>query len=236
MYTLLLGEKSPLTGASLQNGWNQVHQRTLKWIMESERAGKPWVVANDEQGGADTGVPPDLGYAGYDGKKKDGKPVQSTDDIRKLTLWGNLMAGGAGVEYYFGYQLPQNDLVCEDFRSRDKSWDYCRIALSFFRDNTIPFWEMKNTDRLVGNTKNDNSKYCLAKANQVYLVYLPGGGTADLDLTGVDGTFAVQWFNPRAGGAMMAGSITQVVGGKVVSLGLPPDNPAEDWLVVIRAR
>ena len=112
----------------------QTHQRTLKWVTESAKAGKPWVVANDEQGGADTGVPPDLGYEGYDGKKKDGNAVQTTDDIRKATLWGNLMAGGAGVEYYFGYQLPQNDLVCEDWRSRDKSWDYCRIALEFFRD------------------------------------------------------------------------------------------------------
>ncbi len=53
-------------------------------------------------------------------------------DIRKYCLWGNLMAGGAGVEYYFGYQLPEHDLNLEDFRSRDKSWDYCRIALDFF--------------------------------------------------------------------------------------------------------
>ena len=53
------------------------------------------------------------------------------------------MAGGAGVEYYFGYKLPQNDLVCQDFRSRDKSWDYCRIALNFFHQNDVPFHEMK---------------------------------------------------------------------------------------------
>jgi len=48
------------------------------------------------------------------------------------------MAGGAGVECYFGYQLPENDLLLEDFRSRDQSWDYCRIALGFFRDHAIP--------------------------------------------------------------------------------------------------
>jgi hypothetical protein len=50
------------------------------------------------------------------------------------------MAGGAGVEYYFGYKLPQNDLACEDWRSRDKSWDFRRIALEFFPANKIPFW------------------------------------------------------------------------------------------------
>ncbi len=234
VYTPLLGDQSLLTGASLQNGWNQTHQRTLKWIMESAKVGKPWVVANDEQGGADTGVPPDIGYSGYNGKKNDGKTVQTTDDIRQATLWGNLMAGGAGVEYYFGYQLPQNDLVCEDFRSRDKSWDYCRIALEFFRESRIPFWEMKNANALIGNEKNDNSKYCFAQAGELYLVYLPNGGTTDLDLSGVSGGFTVEWFNPRRGGALHDGSVKSVSGGGKVALGTPPADAGEDWLAIVR--
>ena len=94
-----------------------------------------------------------------------------------MTLWGNLMAGGAGVEYYFGYQLPQNDLACDDWRSRDKSWDYCRIALDFFARQKIPFWDMKNFNALAGNPDNDNSRYCLARSRgELYLIYLPGGG------------------------------------------------------------
>jgi hypothetical protein len=234
VYTPLLGDLSLLTGTSLQNGWNQTHQRTLKWVTESAKAGKPWVVANDEQGGADTGVPPDMGYAGYDGKKKDGQAVQTTDDIRQATLWGNLMAGGAGVEYYFGYQLPQHDLICEDFRSRDKSWDYCRIALDFFRENRIPFWEMKNANALIGNDKNDNSKYCLAKPGELYLVYLAKGGTTDLDLGAATGSFTVRWFNPRTGGALQDGAIKSVNGGGKAALGTPPADASEDWLAVIR--
>jgi hypothetical protein len=179
VYTPLLGDNSLLTGASLQNGWNQVHQRTLKWLTESANAGRPWVVANDEQGPANLGVPPDPGYKGHDGiaRAKETETGYTLHDIRKLTLWGNLMAGGAGVEYYFGYQLPENDLVCEDWRSRDQSWDYCRIALEFFTANKVPFWEMKNANALIGNARNDNSRFCLAKAGEVYLVYLPNGGT-----------------------------------------------------------
>ena len=133
VYPPLLGKTSAITGTSLQNGWDQVHQRTLKWIAESKQAGRPWVVANDEQGPADMGVPPDPGYQGSDGKARQGKRTYDLHDIRKQTLWGNLMAGGAGVEYYFGYTLPQNDLRCEDFRSRERSWEYCAIALRFFR-------------------------------------------------------------------------------------------------------
>jgi hypothetical protein len=175
-----------------------------------------------------------MGYAGYDGKKKDGKAVQTPDDIRQATLWGNLLAGGAGVEYYFGYQLPQNDLNCEDFRSRDKSWDYCRIALDCFRENRIPFWEMKNANALIGNEKNDNSKYCLAKPGELYLVYLPKGGRTGLDLSAATGSFTVTWFNPRRGGALQDSSVKSVSGGGKVALGNPPADASEDWLVVVR--
>lgn len=232
VYRPLLGKGSLLTGASLQNGWNASHNRTLKWVTESARAGKPWVVANDEQNSASTGVPPDPGYKGFDPKK--GVKSPSIDDIRKHTLWGNLMAGGAGVEYYFGYKLPQNDLLCEDYRSRDKSWDYCRIAIEFFDANKIPFWEMKNADALVGNAKADNSKYCLAKSGTVYLVYLPKGGSSDLDLSGIGGTFSVLWYNPRGGGKLLPGSVSKIRAGSSVSIGRPPSDADKDWLAVVR--
>lgn len=233
VYPPLLGTGSALTGASLQNSWSQAHQRTLKWVRASAEAGKPWVVCNDEQNPADMGVPPDPGYAGHSGEAVQGGEPYTLHDVRKLCLWGNLMAGGAGVEYYFGYRLPQNDLVCEDWRSRDRSWDYCRIALGFFRDHAIPFWEMRNADALVGNVRNDNSKYCLGRAGGPYLVYLPDGGTADLDLSGEAGRFRVAWFDPRAGGPLTSGTVKEVDGGRTVSLGPPPNEPGEDWLVVV---
>ncbi|MDI1315639.1 putative collagen-binding domain-containing protein [Prosthecobacter sp.] len=155
-------------------------------------------------------------------------------DIRKLCLWGNLMAGGAGVEYYFGYALPENDLVCEDFRCRDKSWDFCRIALEFFPSNQIPFWQMQNADALVGNIRNDNSKYCLAQPDAVYLIYLPNGGSTELDLSAATGDFSVKWFNPRAGGALQSGSVKSVAAGGKVTLGNSPSDPQQDWAILLR--
>ena len=144
------------------------------------------------------------------------------------------MAGGAGVEYYFGYQFPQNDLLCEDFRSRDQSWDTCRIALEFFDQQAIPVAEMRCADALIGNAKHDNSKYCFAKPGELYLVYLPSGGSSQLDLRAVAGSFDVQWFNPRDGGPLSAGSVSQVPGGSTANLGQPPSAPQEDWLIVVR--
>jgi hypothetical protein len=235
-YPGLLGSQSLLSGASLQNSWSNAHQRTLKWVRESAESGRPWVVCNDEQNPASDGVPPDPGYQGHDGFAEQAGKKYNLHDVRKLCLWGTLLAGGAGVEYYFGYRLPQNDLVCEDFRSRDKSWDYCRIALEFFAEQKIPFWQMTNADERVGNPEHNNSRFCFARGGEVYLVYLPQGGTTELDLKSAPQSFSVQWFNPRAGGPLQAGSVREVTGGGSVNLGQPPADPAEDWLIVVQRR
>lgn len=144
-------------------------------------------MTNDEQNPPSCGVPADPGYQEHDGRATDGRTKYNLHDIRKLCLWGTIMAGGAGVEYYFGYELPENDLMCEDWRSRDLSWDYCRIALEFLRDQQIPFWEMANANALVGNDQHENRRYCLALPGKCYLIYLPSGGTAQLDLQQVSG-------------------------------------------------
>lgn len=232
VYTPLLGNNSKLTGLSLQNSWDQTHKWTLKWVKESAEAGKPWVVANDEQGSASQGVPPDPGFKGWDTARID----YDIQDIRKQSLWGNIMAGGAGVEYYFGYNFPDNDLNMEDFRSRDKSWDYCRIALDFFKTNNIPFWEMKNMNHLIGNTENNKEKYCFAKEGEVYLVYLAYVSTSTLDLRGTNSAFTVSWFNPEQGGLLLNGKVRNVKGGSIVNLGVPPKGKNTDWLILIRKR
>jgi Domain of unknown function (DUF5060)/Putative collagen-binding domain of a collagenase len=237
VYTPLLGRQSVLHGASLQNSWSAAHRRTWKWVTESAAAGRPWVVCNDEQNPAELGVPPDKGYKGFDGVavgNKNKGPGYTADDIRKRTLWGTLTAGGAGVEYYFGYQLPENDLTCEDFRSRARSWGYGRAAVGFFRDHKLPVADMANADDLVGNPQRDDRRYCFAKPGAVYVVYLPAGGTCDLDLTGTPGGFTVDWFDPRAGGPLRAGSVRRVPGGGKVSVGVPPDAATEDWVVLVR--
>jgi hypothetical protein len=234
VYEPLLGQPGVITGVSLQNPHDTAHERTLRWVRASEAAGVPWVTANDEQNTADLGVPPDPGYGGFNGRDSNGNQIRTIHDIRRYTLWGNLMAGGAGVEYYAGYSLPENDLVLENFRSRERSWRYAALALRFFHQERIPFWEMRNDDALVGNPVHDNRVYCFARRGEVYLVFLPTGGSADLDLRDISGNFAVSWFDPRSGGALKAGTQTRVSGGRVASLGRPPAETDEDWLVVVR--
>ena len=234
VYNALLGDKSQLTGVSLQNSSiYRTHADTVKWVRESSKTSRPWVVAFDESGTAQHGQCPDLGYKGFDGSDKTGKKIYDQHAVRRATLWGTLMAGGAGVEYYFGYQFAENDLVCEDWRSRDQSWDYCRIALTFFRDNKIPFQEMSPADERVGNPKHDNGVYCLAKPNDIYLVYIADGNAKDLDLSDANGKFSVSWFNPRTGGELIQNEAKLVDGGTTVQLD-PGKADSEDWLAVVR--
>jgi hypothetical protein len=236
VYEPLLGPASGLTGASLQNSWDGAHRRVLRWRRASARAGLPWVVANDEQNDAALGVPPDPGFEGFSGRAREENGREyDLHDIRRRTLWGTLMAGGAGVEYYFGYKLPQNDLLCEDWRSRERSWDFAALALGFFALHDVPLDEMEPADALVGNAAEDDSRYAFAKRGELYLVYLPTGGATELDLSGAGGgAFTLRWFDPRRGGALQTGSVARVVGGSRVALGQPPSEPEQDWLAVVR--
>ena len=223
IYDAFLGNGSKLTGVSLQNHWDDVFETTQHWVQASDNNSRKWVVANDEQGNAQIGVPHD-NYTG----------TPTKEDIRKQTLWGNLMAGGAGVNYYFGYGQPNgnqvdilfnnSDLRCEDFRSRDISWDYARYGLSFF-DLYLPFWEMHNDDSKTSN----NNSHCLLKDGDVYVIYLRNGGTSNVSLPA--GTYNVDWYNPRTGGALTPGT-RNLSGGGSKGIGNPPG--ADDWVALIR--
>ncbi len=194
VYRPLLGGDS-LTGVSLQNSrLRDCHKQTVKWHRASNKAGTPWAIAFDEPGNAQYGMPPDPDYPGIP-KNFQGPTIHET---RTRALWGTLMGGGWGVEYYFGYKLPQNDLVCEDWRSRDQSWNYAHIALQFFKNEKVPYWELTPADELVGNSKHENWAYCLAKKGY-YLIFLDGSRSVTLKPYPGDSPNKIQWFNTRTG-------------------------------------
>ena len=210
---------SHLTGFSLQTNradFSNVHNRTLDYLQRSVEAGKPWVVACDEPGDASHALITDA-------------EDPTRDNPRKNALWGNLMAGGAGVEWYFGYQHPHSDLTCQDYRVREKMWKQSRIALEFFADHEIPFWDMANANEQLSQ----GDAYCLCQPGRLYLVYLKNGGEAALDLSDVDGVFEIQWFNPRDGGPLASGSAAAVAGGRKRLIGQPPQDKNQDWLAVL---
>jgi hypothetical protein len=223
----LLGPQSKYTGPSVQTNhkdFRNVHGAVLEWREKSAQAGKPWAVSLDEPGDAQQSLVPD-----------ESDPDGTIHfDARHHALWGTFLAGGWGVEWYFGYKFPHSDLSCQDWRSRDRFWDYCRYLLEFFEVNRIPFWTMSNSDALIGNEQHTNEAYCFARAGEVYVIYLPKVEGRPLDLSGVEGSFEVRWFNPREGGALQTGSIAAVQGGSPAALGAPPADPALDWVILVQ--
>ncbi len=214
-YEPLLGYEY-FEGPSLQT--NDTHKQTVKWIDRSVAAGRRWFVSLDEIGPAHTGVKPD-------------KDDYWHDEVRDKHLWGHLMAGGSGVEWYFGYKFAHNDLNCEDWRSREHMWELTDYALAFFHEH-LPFTEMSHHDELT-SAKND---YCFAKPSQIYVVYLPSGGTTHLDLGSSSASFPVKWYNPRAGGPLRTGTIRTISGPGSVAIGHPPQDNNKDWVVLIKRK
>lgn len=211
----LLGFEN-LDGPSMQIGNPlRVHEGIKKWITESENSGKRWLVNLDEIGQHWKGVMPDSHDANH-------------DTIRHHALWGTLMAGGAGVEWYFGYRYPHNDLGLEDFRSRENWWKQSTIATGFIND--LPVEQMQSADDLV----DAKDAYCLTKPGKIYIVYLPMGTSNSKLKIEVDTTFSVKWFNPREGGEMLNGNITSITGSGYKELGNPPTDINKDWVVVVR--
>ncbi|UCC22254.1 MAG: DUF5060 domain-containing protein [Planctomycetota bacterium] len=215
VYNPLLGY-ADFDGTSLQmnESGSDTHSETLKWVERSALHGRKWIVCLDEFGHGANGVKPDVDDPAH-------------DEPRKSCLWGNLMAGGAGSEWYFGYKFAHNDLNCEDWRSRELMWDQTRYAMDFFHEY-LPFYQMSPKDSLVSRG------WCLAKPGEVYAVYLPGGGSTELELA--EGSYAVHWYNPRTGGELQTGSVKKVDGPGAVEMGNPPGDGNKDWVILCRSK
>ena len=217
-YTSLLGS-TLFSATSIQGRMEDSNREAVMLRMRSAASGAPWAIFHDEQTHASVGVMPDSADPSHD------KP-------RKHALWGNLMGGGSGVEWYFGYQYDHMDLNCEDWRSRDAMWDQTRYALEFF-ERHLPFWEMWPANGLA----NDPGAYVFAKEGDVYAVYIPEARLTEV--TVAPGEYSLHWYDPRNGGDLIAASEPVRASDMhmredgTVQLS-PPGEPGKDWVALLR--
>jgi CubicO group peptidase (beta-lactamase class C family) len=213
------GQAPLLTGPAIQDFfWPDIHTHVRHYVRASEEAGLPWVVTGDEMGGANFGTLPDADDPDH-------------DDPRRFGLWGALMAGGAGVEWYFGWQNNSrySDLSCEDWRTRENMYRQTKIALDFFHEH-LPFWRMQPADdAVIGHGASG-----LFAPGELYAIYLPNGGGTRFDLGDHQGAYEVHWFNPRTGGPLRKGSIPWLWGPGLAWTGFPPAETSKDWLALVR--
>lgn len=88
------------------------------------------------------------------------------------------------------------------------------------------FWEMQPMNELLTSGQG----YVFAKSGENYIVYLPEGGSIELDLTAAAKTFNALWFNPRDGATRMIGS---VIGGGRSSFTAPDRS---DWVLLVEEK
>lgn len=210
----ILGFKN-LDGLSLQVDKREGAAEVVStWKQKSERAGHNWMITMDEIGMWHTGAQAD-------------SITPDHNSLRGDVLWGSLLSGAAGVEWYFGANNRYNDLNTEDWRSRDRLWELTKYAMDFFQEH-LPYWEMQANHSLVASSEG----YCFQKEGELYAIYLPDSKEHTIRLNTTENTFKVRWFNPLTGGELQVGSVAELKGGGVVSLGKPP-LAAEDWVVLL---
>jgi hypothetical protein len=215
----LLGD-TPLDGMSLQvDNARDVYDLTKAWHKRSLDAGNQWLITLDEIGKWYNGALPD-----------DIDPDH--DILRQHVLWGHLLAGGAGVEWYFGGKFHSNDISMEDWRTRHNLWTQTRYALEFFEDY-LPFWRMGDCGGAMGR----DDVYCLAAPGEIYAFYMPGRGSSILSLPENDtGGYSVAWFDPKTGGALQSGSVKEIGFGSNQFIGYTPNTKTQGWVVLIRKK
>lgn len=212
----------PLDGLSFQvEKREMVNGEVQHWREKSKEANNEWLITMDEIGLWQNGAKPDS--------------VDPTHDtLRRYALWGSLMGGGAGVEWYFGAKHPATDLTSEDWRLRDRLWTITNHARLFFEEH-LPYWSMHANNKLV----DQKDAYAFAKRDEVYAVYLPTIKATKIDLSEASGKFKVRWFDPLNGGELQSGSKDELSGGSLVNLGQPPknsetENTKRDWVVLLQ--
>ncbi|MEM9686527.1 MAG: DUF5060 domain-containing protein [Bacteroidota bacterium] len=210
-----------LDGLSLQQDKRENAPAVMEtWSAKAKEAGHEWLITMDEIGMWHTGALSDTADVNH-------------PTLTHYALWGTLLSGGAGVEWYFGAKHPNNDLNSEDWRMRDQLWDITHHAKVFFQ-NYLPWWEMQPEHRLI----NLKEGYCFRKKGEVYAIYLPKNNTCLLDLSQVSGEFSVAWYDPLHGGELAQGTVTSIQGGGTRVLGKPPvksgASKGKDWVVLVR--
>ncbi len=203
-----------LGGLSLQISYaGDVHRDVLRWRRLSDSAGHRWMLAMDEIGPY------------YSGSLSDADDP-AHDTLRREVLWGSLMAGAYGVEWYYGWLTDQNDLDAEDFRARERLWRQTRAARTILEP--LPLAEMYPADSLL------TVGWGLTDATSTFVAYLPYGDSTALVLPRRlrdAGQVRADWYDPRT--AEPAESVELDVPEEGALVLRAPD-AERDWVAILK--
>ncbi len=157
----------------------------------------------------------------------DGKKVSLLDTDH---VWG---VGGNHAWVWKSFVRGHNPLFMDPYDGEvlgepfDPKFELLRLNLGY----TMRYAGKMNMAEMVPHNDLASTQYCLANPGVEYLVYLPDGNKATVDLSGEPGPFAVEWFNPHTGTATDGGTSA---GGDKVQFTVPFDGDAVLYLVLKR--
>lgn len=211
-YGEIVGD-SRYSASSIQYDQEFAGEFVEQWRSNSANAGRPWVLDMDEN--------------------TNGLGPANANERRKQILYDVLFSGG-NIEWYFGYQpLPVGgDIDAGDFRQRESMWQQMRLAREMMQ-RELPFWLMEPADwRVSGDSDAFGGAEVFALPGQVYAIYLPQArGTESLNTGRFEGRFGQRWFDPRSGQMLQGDQNLQA--GDSLSLGAPPYDSGNDWVILI---
>lgn len=222
---------SDYDGVSMQiHHRNQVFEEISKWrdISKQRESGESWLLSMDEIG------------TWYTGTKIDADDPNH-DTLRQHVLWPSFLAGGAGVEWYFGGRQPQNDLNTEDFRTRESLWRMTLIARQFLQENKVPLWDLTAQAPIYDSTLvidglDDAPSITLPAAS----VYQANNGKyfiayaiaqSELSISMPFGNYKQIWLDPIAGDQIEKDTLT--INTKDYSMTLSDDSIKRDWVILL---
>ncbi len=157
------------------------------------------------------------------------KQTHHTDKVRR-SAWRIVCAGGyfasgfAGTLGHSDFWVKIDPVNKYPFTIKDEGApDQLALLYDFF--SNIPFWRMQPYEGINGDA------FALAEIGQVYVIYMPKGGsiTVDLvDLTQIKDLLTAKWFDPRNGNYFNIGNISN---GKMHNFIAPDEN---DWVLYIK--
>lgn len=219
---------SHYTGASVQTSspdFSQIHDTVKRLRDWPKNNGKSLAIAVDEPGDAEYALRSDVLDPEHFNARANG-------------LWGALTAGAWGTEWYFGYKNKHSDLTAQDWRTRDNFWRQAKHAIDFFAKTELDLPNASNQDNFATNA------WVLAKDKSFYVLYSKDASKGvHLKLPGEPANYSVHWYDPRNGGELQLGSVTQLIQDKPFQhfwirhqqdLGQPPNSPNKDWVILVK--
>ena len=167
------------------------------------------------------------GYEYLRGQPTERNQVHHTDKVRRSS-WRIVCAGGyfsAGFNGTIGHSDIWNGLDRPNhytFTVRDEG-AAAQLGLLYDYFTALPFWKLEPFEGVRGT-----GVVALADPGNLYVAYLPAGGTVQMDLDGHRGPFSARWFNPRDG---KSGAPLTVEGGGTRELQAPDE---KDWVLCLR--